>query len=138
MFQLSPREVFELRILCLLPIILGCSIMFFGTDAVPLQQFIATGDQQLSIKLDQALKSVSSIEQTGADALDRIIINEASREQLLACPGIGSNTADVIITERRFAQFSDWRDFDDRVKNIGPAKIQAMKEAGVRISRNEK
>ncbi len=138
MFQLSPREVFELRILCLLPIILGCSIMFFGTDAVPLQQFIATGDQQLSIKLDQALKSVSSIEQTGADALDRIIINEASREQLLACPGIGSKTADLIITERRFAQFSDWRDFDDRVKNIGPAKIQAMKEAGVRISRNEK
>ena len=138
MFQLSPREVFELRILCLLPIILGCSIMFFGTDAVPLQQFIATGDQQLSIKLDQALKSVSSIEQTGADAFDRIIINEASREQLLACPGIGSKTADLIITERRFAQFSDWRDFDDRVKNIGPAKIQAMKEAGVRISRNEK
>lgn len=138
MFQLSPREAFELRILCLLPIILGCSIMFFGTDAVPLQQFIATGDQQLSIKLDQALNSVRRIEQTGADALDRIIINEASREQLLACPGIGSKTADLIITERRFAQFADWRDFDDRVKNIGPAKIQAMKEAGVRVSRDEK
>ena len=26
----------------------------------------------------------------------------------------------------------DWRDFDDRVKNVGPAKIQALKEAGVR------
>lgn len=138
MFQLNPREVFELRILCLLPIILGCSMMFFGTDAVPLQQFIATGDQQLSIKLDQALNSVSRVEQTGADALDHIIINEASREQLLTCPGIGSKTADLIILERRFAPFVDWRDFDDRVKNVGPAKIQALKEAGVRVVRNEK
>lgn len=138
MFQLSQREVFELRILCLIPIIIGCSMMFFDTDAVPLQQFIATGDQQLSIKLDQALKSVSRVEQTGEDALDHIVINEASREQLLACPGIGSKTADLIMTERRFAPFADWRDFDDRVKNIGPAKIQAMKEAGVRVSRDEK
>ncbi len=138
MLQLTQREVIELRILCLLPIIIGCSTMFFGTDAVPLQQFIATGDQQLSIRLDQALGSVGRIEQTGADAPDHIIINEATREQLLACPGVGSKTADLIMAERRFAHFADWRDFDDRVKNIGPAKIQAMKEAGVRISRDEK
>lgn len=138
MFQLTRREVVELRILCLLPIIIGCSMMFFGTDAVPLQQFIATGDQQLSIRLDQALGTVGRVEQTGSDAADHIIINEASREQLLACPGIGSKTAELIMTERRFAPFADWRDFDDRVKNIGPAKIQTMKEAGVRISRDEK
>ncbi len=137
MFQLSRREVIELRILCLIPIILGSIIMFSGNDAVPLQHFIATGDQQLSIKLDQALNSVSRVEQAGKDAPDRIIINEASREQLLACPGIGSRTADMIMAERRFAPFADWRDFDDRVKSIGPAKVQAMKEAGVRISRDE-
>lgn len=138
MFQLNQREVIELRILCLIPVILGTVIMFSGTDAVPLQQFIATGDQQLSIKLDQALNSVSRVEQIGAEDPDRIIINEASREQLLACPGIGSKTADLIMVERKFAPFVDWRDFDDRVKNIGPAKIQNMKEAGIRVSRDEK
>ncbi len=138
MFQLSHREVFELRILCLIPIVLGCIMMFSGTDSVPLQKFIATGDQQLSIRLDQALNNVSRVEQTGSDSPDRIIINEASRDQLLACPGIGSKTADLIMAERRFAPFADWRDFDDRVKHIGPAKIQAMKEVGIRVSRDEK
>ena len=135
MFQLNQREVVELRILCLLPIIIGCSMMFFGTDAVPLQQFIATGDQQLSIRLDQALGTVGRVEQTGSDAADHIIINEASREQLLACPGIGSKTAELIMTERRFAPFADWRDFDDRVKNIGRQNSNHERSRGKNFAR---
>ncbi len=138
MYSLTPEEIRSFRILCLIPLVLGLAAMFYGPESVPLRNFIASGDQQLSIELDKALISVSEISQRGSISPDRVIINEASFDELNACPGISSKTASLILQERKFAPFFDWRDFDDRVKHMGPAKIQTLKEAGVRLKRDEK
>ncbi len=125
------------RILCIIPLLAGLGVMLVGSDSVSLQQFVAAGSHQLSVDLDRKSISVENIEQPGPAAPDHVIINEASREDLLACPGISSKTASLILLERKAAPFFDWRDFDTRVKFIGPGKIQKLKEAGVRLNRNE-
>ncbi len=64
-----------------------------------------------------------------------VVINEATYEELVQCPGIGSKTASLILLERQFGQFADWRDLQDRIKNVGEAKILRLQEAGVKLSR---
>jgi competence protein ComEA len=58
-------------------------------------------------------------------------INTASREFLLACPGIGPVLADSILEERASGRFRSWDDLHERVSGIGPGKIEVMKKAGV-------
>ncbi len=108
--------------------------MLTGYDSVSLQNYIAAGSHQIGIKLNSRLPVVSEIQQSGPAAPDHVIINESGHEDLAACPGIGSKTATLIINERRIRPFFDWRDLDDRVKNIGPGKIRTLKEAGVKLN----
>lgn len=136
--MLNNEEVRRFQILCLVPLLAGALFFIFGSDASHLRDFVATGQNQLSIGISKALISVDEISQTGPISPELVIINEATHEELVACPGISSKTAQLILLERRFAPFFDWRDLQSRVKNIGPGRIQTLQDAGVRLSRNEK
>ncbi len=137
MFSLNQTEIRNFRILCLIPLLAGLGAMLVGSDSVSLKDYVAAGSHQLSVDLKHAAVTLQSIDQKGPAAPDHVIINEATREDLIACPGISSKTATLILLERKAAPFFDWRDFDTRVKNIGPGKIEKLKEAGVRLNRDE-
>ncbi|MDD3145991.1 MAG: hypothetical protein PHD82_01705 [Candidatus Riflebacteria bacterium] len=126
-----------MRILCLIPLLAGIGVMLVGPDSIPLKGYVAQGSHQLTIDLKKPMITIDSIEQPGPKAPDHVIINEATHEDLVACPGISSKTADLILRERRAAPFFDWRDFDTRVKGMGAGKIERLKEAGVRLNNNE-
>ncbi|HNX74592.1 MAG TPA: helix-hairpin-helix domain-containing protein [Candidatus Rifleibacterium sp.] len=137
MFPLNPIEIWSFRALCMVPLLLGLGFMLTGSDTVSLQKFIAAGSHQLSVDLNNRIPVSVEIRQSGVAAPDHVIINEATFEDLRGLPGIGSKTASLIIEERKAGKFFDWRDFDDRVKSIGPAKIKNLKEAGVKLNSND-
>lgn len=61
-------------------------------------------------------------------------LNEADGTQLQALPGIGPKTAEMIIHEReRGGAFTSLEDLSDRVRGIGPKKLEALQEAGLRV-----
>lgn len=137
LFSLNPAEIWNFRILCLVPLLLGLGFMLTGSDTVSLQNFIAAGSQQISVDLKNRIPVAAEIRQSGAAEPDHVIINEATFADLCGLPGIGSKTASLIIQERQAGKFFDWRDFDDRVKTIGPAKVLNLREAGVKLNRND-
>lgn len=51
-------------------------------------------------------------------------LNSANREQLESLPGIGPETAKAIIAGRPYASVDDL----DKVKGIGPATIEKLRE----------
>ena len=66
-----------------------------------------------------------------AHALD---LNAASVEQLKDLRGVGPRTAQIIVQERnRAGRFASLEDLSDRVRGIGPKRIQALYEAGLRV-----
>jgi len=136
--MLTTEEIRQFQILCLVPMLCGILYAVFAADASNLHEFVATGQNQISISIHKAMVAVDEIEQTGKISPELVIINEASHAELVACPGISSKTAGLILRERKFAPFFDWRDLQSRVKNIGPGRIQTLQEAGVRLSRDEK
>jgi len=64
-----------------------------------------------------------------ASALD---VNTATSEQLQTLRGIGGKTAGIIIQEReRGGQFVSLQDLSDRVRGIGPKRLQSLQAAGL-------
>lgn len=133
MLSLTHEELKYLRILIVLTLILGTGVKLFSPQRTHLTDVVPTGTLQISTGREPII--IQEIEQTGNTAPDHVIINEATHADLMACPGIGSVTASLIIAERRFGKFFDWRDLDTRVKNISTGKIKTLQEAGVRINR---
>jgi len=67
-----------------------------------------------------------------ASALD---LNAASPEQLQTLRGIGSKTAAVIVQEReRGGRFVSLQDLADRVRGIGPKRLEALQAAGLSVA----
>lgn len=97
---------------------------------------VLTGNQQISISIGSEAVKLQSISEHGKISPKRVVINEATFEDLVACPGIGGKTAALILEERRFGLFFDWRDLETRVKNIGAGKIRTLQDAGVRLNRD--
>lgn len=61
--------------------------------------------------------------------------NIATAQQLESVKGIGPKTAQNIIHEReRAGPFESLQDLADRVRGIGPRKMQRMREQGLRVS----
>lgn len=66
--------------------------------------------------------------------LDKIIINNATHEELVSCPGIGSITATKILLDRKkHGKFKSWTDFMDRIPQIATYTIEILKHAGVQL-----
>lgn len=68
--------------------------------------------------------------QRPACALD---LNLASKEQLLGLKGIGSKTADKILTARKDRPFHTTADFTSRVPGFGVKKLRKLQEQGLTI-----
>jgi competence protein ComEA len=62
-------------------------------------------------------------------------LNTASAEQLKDLRGVGPRTAQIIVQERnRAGPFESLEDLSDRVRGIGPKRLQALQAAGLRVS----
>jgi competence protein ComEA len=62
-------------------------------------------------------------------------LNTATAEQLRDLRGVGPRTAQVIVQERnRAGPFESLEDLSDRVRGIGPKRLQALQAAGLRVS----
>ncbi|EKD82131.1 MAG: hypothetical protein ACD_39C01468G0003 [uncultured bacterium] len=122
------------RLLLCLPVILGIWAAIFPPPAAHISQVWPDGPATLVIKQNEDLNYESvQVHEHHSLAANRVIINEATHEQLMICPGIGSKTAALILKERAYGKFHDWRDLDTRVKNLGSIKIERLQEAGVKL-----
>jgi competence protein ComEA len=62
-------------------------------------------------------------------------LNTATAEQLRDLRGVGPRTAQIIVQERnRAGPFESLEDLSDRVRGIGPKRLQALQAAGLRVS----
>ena len=62
-------------------------------------------------------------------------LNTASAEQLKDLRGVGPRTAQMIVQERnRAGPFESLEDLSDRVRGIGPKRLQTLQAAGLRVS----
>ena len=62
-------------------------------------------------------------------------LNTATAEQLKDLRGVGPRTAQIIVQERnRAGPFESLEDLSDRVRGIGPKRLQALQTAGLRVS----
>lgn len=61
-------------------------------------------------------------------------LNSAGAEQLQQIKGIGPRTAQLILEERqRGGPFDSLQDLADRVKGIGPKKLDTMQQSGLTV-----
>lgn len=66
-----------------------------------------------------------------AHALD---VNSANAEQLETIRGVGPRMAQIIVQERtRGGRFESMDDLSDRVRGIGPKRVQALQAAGLTV-----
>ncbi|SAI68123.1 ComE operon protein 1 [Bordetella ansorpii] len=66
-----------------------------------------------------------------ASALD---VNTANAEQLETLRGVGPRMAQTIVRERtRGGRFESLEDLSDRVRGIGPKRVQALQAAGLAV-----
>ena len=134
MFADSEIEIVHLRILIVVVIVLGYVMSFEQTDGKSVKETVFKGQAQIAVEIGREDTLVVSVEEYGELAVDKVVINKATFEQLLACPGIGHITAQLIIQERSHRPFYDWRDFQDRVSGIGEFRVEELKNAGVRLN----
>ncbi len=125
------RQFQVLSLLCLAWILLaalgearGVSVL----DAVP------PGEMTILVAPDgQGRLWGTPIEERGPMSPRLVRLNEADREALIACPGIGEALAERILAERTHGRFRDWNDLIRRVSGIGPGLVARLQEVGVRL-----
>jgi len=123
------------RLAICLPLLIGVWSAIFPPQTQHISQAWPNGPATLVISLDETDKyQLSHVSEHHKLAANRVIINEASHEELMICPGIGSKTAALIVMERAYGKFYDWRDLGTRVKGLGKSKIQRLREAGVKLN----
>ncbi len=138
MFHLNNLNARHFRFLLCLPVILGIWGMLFPQDAVHITQAWPDGAATITISPSQdETCQVSQVHEHHKISPNHVVINDASHEQLMACPGIGSKTATLILKERIYGNFYDWRDLRTRVKGFSLDKIENLKEAGVKLHAEE-
>lgn len=136
MFVIKQKELQQLRILILFPIAIGCMYIFFAPKKIHLKDVVLSGITHVDATIfsDSNEITVDSVTQKGPASPEHVTINESSLEDLIACPGISYKTAELIIKERSYQKFYDWRDLKDRVKPLNQGRIDALIEAGVKLS----
>lgn len=134
MFSLTKPEIGSLRILVLIPIVLGFFYSFFNESYVSISDLAAEEMKKIDFSSNSGaniiLKSLS-LTKTGGEG---VFINEATFDELVKLPGVGSVTASLIIQEREIRKFNDWDDIIERVKGMGTGKVENLKSLGVRVN----
>ncbi len=134
MFSLTKTEIESLRILVLIPIVLGFFYSFFNDSYVNISELAIEEMKRMNFASNSGanviLKSLS-LTKTGGEG---VFINEATFDELVKLPGVGSVTASLIIQEREIRKFNDWDDIIERVKGMGTGKVENLKSLGVRVN----
>lgn len=133
MLELSSSELKQAKILTMIPLLLGLIWSWFPEPALSPSVAVPAGQAEITISSLEK-PQVQQVVELHRLQPDHVFINQADFNQLLVCPGIGTSTANKILLERSFGNFSDWRDLKDRVKGISDAKIEKLQEAGVRLN----
>ena len=134
MFELTPSELNQSRLLTAAVLICGLIWNFVKAPEIQPQQAVPAGKAEITIG-DLDAREISNLQEHHRLSPDHIFLNEATIDQLVLCPGIGSATAQKILLERAYGNFADWRDVKDRVKGMTQSKIEKLQEAGVRLDR---
>lgn len=138
MFSLNPKNIRHLRLLICLPLLVGLWPFLAPSSHLHIDE--AWPDGPVTITINQPESSndeKAKISEHHEISANHVILNEATHRQLLACPGIGSKTANLILKERSFARFFDWRDLQTRVKGLGNTTIERLQDAGVRLNADD-
>ena len=103
----------------------------FNNDPLIGQAFAVQARQRLSRRTSVVSVLAGLGLSLSAQALD---LNTATAEQLQDLRGVGPRTAQIIVQERnRAGRFESLEDLSDRVRGIGPKRIQALQAAGLRV-----
>lgn len=70
----------------------------------------------------------------GGHAMAAVEANRAPVEDLVAIKGIGPATSRKIVEARQERPFSDWPDFIQRVRGVGPATAARMSANGLTVN----
>jgi len=70
----------------------------------------------------------------GLSAHAAVEANQASPHDLMTIKGIGPATSQRIVEARQSRLFSDWDDFIERVKGVGPKRAQTMSSNGLTVN----
>ena len=70
----------------------------------------------------------------GLPALAAVDANTAPREDLIAIKGVGPATSARIVEAREARPFTDWPDFIQRVRGIGPLTARKLSEHGLTVN----
>ncbi len=73
------------------------------------------------------------VEERGPVSPRLVRLNEATAEELEACPGVGPVLAARIRDERAKGPFRDWEDLARRVPGIGEGMVARLRQAGVTL-----
>ncbi len=136
MFLIKSEELTHFRILIILVILIGIIQLLTDSDKVSIKKIVVEGKNQIKAVISSETHELETIQviQTGNVNPDRVVINTASFEDLICCPGIGEKKAKKIINERKFKPFIDWRDLEDRISGISKSQVEILKNAGVKIN----
>jgi hypothetical protein len=135
MFRLSDLNTGHFRILVCLPLLLGVWSALIPPRARHITEAWPDGPATFDVGRQNGHGyQLNSVEEHHTISADRVAINEATHAQLMLCPGIGSKTAALIVRERKFGKFYDWRDLHDRVKGMSNTRIENLQEAGVKLN----
>lgn len=135
MFLLSREEQIGCRILVVIVLVCGILYLFFSPNRVSLKKIAVEKEDHTEIEVVSDDEVV--VVEKGKTKPNRVIINQSSYEELLACPGIGESKATQIVKERQNSKFTDWQDFQNRIKGIATNQVDILKDAGVRLDASE-
>ena len=135
MFLLSREEQIGCRVLVVIVLICGILYLFFSPSRVSIKKIAVEKENHTEIELVSDDEVV--VLEKGKTSPNRVIINQSSYEELLVCPGIGKQKATQIVKERENNKFTDWQDFQNRIKGIATNQVDILRDSGVRLNASD-
>ncbi|GAB4281161.1 MAG: hypothetical protein Kow0029_26150 [Candidatus Rifleibacteriota bacterium] len=139
---MTTKELNQFRLLIALPVLIGLGWLLVKDKAISIEQAVPAGKASIRLLTSSeapgkiGLNDIEVVERSPV-APDHVFINTATREELIACPGIGKKLANQILLERSYGKFVDWRDLKDRVKGVTSNLVEKLQDAGVKLNRGE-
>lgn len=134
MFENIESKLSKLRLLLLLPLLIGLVTIIVNSYYVPVDKVVLPGIATIVAKQgsDGNYYATKVIDNRPV-SLDRVRINSSGYDALIRCPGLNKKVVNLIINERNHKKFLDWRDLKDRIRGINDSKVEMLIDAGVKL-----
>lgn len=134
MFENIESKLSKLRLLLLLPLLIGLVTIIVNSYYVPVDKVVLPGIATIVAKQgsDGNYYATKVIDNRPV-SLDRVRINSSGYDDLIRCPGLNKKVVNLIINERNHKKFLDWRDLKDRIRGINDSKVEMLIDAGVKL-----